>query len=100
LRQQVVLGVNNKSLLPVLLPIAPAKSLLSRFTEAAGEMLMPLGVAREKVLSEMGVMNDYSLAPTNERVLGTINEFGACLRCTWAVGLYAKWRCAAPDVAR
>jgi len=73
-------GWYNKSLLPVLLPTAPAKSLLPRFTEAAGEMLMALGVARQKVLSGMGAMNDYISAPTNERrVLGTINDFGRML---------------------
>lgn len=79
-RQQVVLGVNNKSLLPVLVPIAPAKSFLPRFTEAAGELMMALGVARQKVLSEMGAMNECVVAPTNDRrVLGTINDFGRML---------------------
>ena len=30
-RQQIVLGVNNMTLLPVLLPFAPNKTFLSRF---------------------------------------------------------------------
>jgi hypothetical protein len=79
-RQQLVLGVNNKTLLPVLLPIAPAKTFLVRFTEAAGEMLMALGVDRPKALAEMSAMNECLVAPTNDRrVLGTINDFGRML---------------------
>ncbi len=79
-RQQVVLGVNNKTLLPVLLPIAPNKTFLPRFTETAGEMLMVLGIDRPKVLSEMAGMNECFVAPTNDRrVLGTMNDFGRML---------------------
>jgi len=86
-RQQLVLGVNNKTLLPVLLPIAPNKTLLPRFTEAAGEMLMALGIDRQQALSEMAAMNECIVAPTNSRqVLGMINDFGK------AVGWYLEDR--------
>ena len=80
-RQQIVLGVNNKTLLPVLLPIAPNKTLLPRFTEAVGEMLMAIGVENRKaVLAEMSAMAESIVAPTNDRkVLGTINDFGRML---------------------
>jgi hypothetical protein len=79
-RQQIVLGVNNKTLLPVLLPIAPIKTFTSRFVEAAGEMLMALGIDRKAVLAEMGAMSECVVAPTNDRrVLGTINDFGRML---------------------
>ncbi len=79
-RQQIVLGVNNKTLLPVLLPIAPNKTFLSRFVEAAGEMLMAIGVDRKAVVAEMAVMGECIVAPTNDRrVLGTINDFGRTL---------------------
>lgn len=80
-RQQIVLGVNNKTLLPVLLPIAPSKTFLPRFVEAAGEMLMAIGVTnRMAVLVEMAAMGDCIVAPTNDRrVLGTINDFGRAL---------------------
>jgi hypothetical protein len=78
-RQQLVLGVNGKTLLPVLVPIAH-KTILHRFTQAAGEMLMALQVDREKALSEMAEMNECAVAPTNDRqVLGTINDFGRLL---------------------
>lgn len=80
-RQQLVLGVNNKTLLPVLLPIAPNKTFISRFVEAAGEMLMAIGVEdRKAVLAEMAAMGECIVAPTNDRrVLGTINDFGRAL---------------------
>lgn len=80
-RQQVVLGVNNKTLLPVLLPIAPNKTFIPRFVEAAGEMLMAIGIEdRKAVLAEMVAMGECIVAPTNDRrVLGTINDFGRAL---------------------
>lgn len=79
-RQQVVLGVNNRTLLPVLLPIAPNKTFVARFVEAVGEMLMALGIDRQAVLAEMATMNECIVAPTNDRrVLGTVNDFGRAL---------------------
>jgi len=79
-RQQLVLAVNNVTLLPVLLPLAPVKSFLPRFTEAVGEMLMALGVERGSALAEMSSMAECTVAGTNDRrVLGTINEFGRML---------------------
>lgn len=79
-RQQIVLAVNNTTLLPVLLPIAPNKTFLPRFVEAAGEMLMALGIDRKQCLAEMAAMGECIVAPTNDRrVLGTINDFGRML---------------------
>jgi hypothetical protein len=79
-RQQIVLGVNNKTLLPVLLPIAPNKTFIARFVEAAGEMLMALGIDRQKVLAEISGMNECVVTTTNDRrVLGTITDFGRML---------------------
>lgn len=80
-RQQIVLGVNHRTLLPVLLPIAPSKTFIPRFVEAAGEMLMAIGVEdRKAVLAEMAAMQECIVAPTNDRrVLGTINDFGRTL---------------------
>lgn len=80
-RQQLVLGVNNTTLLPVLLPVAPNKTFIPRFAEAAGEMLMAIGIEdRQAVLAEMSAMGECLVAPTNDRrVLGTINDFGRML---------------------
>jgi hypothetical protein len=79
-RQQIVLGVNNRTLLPVLLPSAPNKTFIARFVEAAGEILMAVGIDRKVVLAEMAAMGECIVAPTNDRrVLGTINDFGRAL---------------------
>lgn len=79
-RQQIVLGVNNTTLLPVLVPIAPNKTLITRFVEAAGEMLMALKIDRDLVLSEMAAMEVCVATTTNDRrVLGTNNDFGSML---------------------
>jgi len=80
-RQQIVLGVNNRTLLPVLLPISPYKTFIPRFVEAAGEMLMAIGIEdRQAVLAEMSAMRECIVAATNDRrVLGTINDFGRML---------------------
>lgn len=80
-RQQIVLGVNNRTLLPVLLPIAPNKTFLPRFVEAAGEMLMAIGIEdRSAMLAEMRAMGECIVTPANDRrVLGTINDFGRTL---------------------
>ena len=76
-----MLGVNNTTLLPVLLPIAPNNTFISRFVEAADEMLMAIGIGdRRAVLAEMAAMGECVVAPTNDRrVLGTINDFGRAL---------------------
>lgn len=80
-RQQLVLAVNNKTLLPILLPIAPKKTCLPRFVEAVGEILMAIGIEdRQAVLVEMEAMGECIVASTNDRrVLGTINDFGRAL---------------------
>ena len=92
-RQQLVLGLNNRTLLPVLLPIAPNKTFLGRFVEASGEMLMALGIDRKAVLAEMAAMGECIVAPTNDRrVLGTLNDFGRMLE------VYLDGR-SLPDVA-
>lgn len=80
-RQQIVLGVNNRTLLPVLVPIAPNKTFIARFVEAVGEILMAIGVEdRKAVLAEMSAMGECIVAPTNDRrVIGTISDFGRML---------------------
>lgn len=79
-RQQLVLAANYVTLLPVLLPLAPVKSFLPRFTEAVGEMLMAIGAERGRALAEMSCMAECTVARTNDRrVLGTMNEFGRML---------------------
>ncbi len=79
-RKQVVLAVNNRTLLPVVLPISPTKTLLRRFNEAVGEVLTSLGVDGQKVTNELGAMNECIVSTSNDRrVTGTLVDFAGLL---------------------
>jgi hypothetical protein len=76
-RQQLVLAVSGITLLPVLLPAAPFKTVPSRLVDAVAEMLHALGTERQKIASEVSAMRDECLvAKTNSRqVLGSMLDF-------------------------
>jgi hypothetical protein len=75
-RPQVALFVNEETLLPVLLPFAPAASLLDRFAPGLEEVLRAHGVSSSFIGAEMAEARECSLAKTNNRsVLGSMNEF-------------------------
>ena len=75
-RSQVALFVNEETLLPVLLPFAPAASLLDRFGPGLEEVLRAHGVSSSFIGAEMAEARECSLAKTNNRsVLGSMNEF-------------------------
>jgi len=74
--RQVALIVNEKTLLPVFVPLAPASSLGDRIGEAVGLVLEALGVGIDVVLQETAEMVDVSFAKTaNRSVIGSMNEF-------------------------
>jgi hypothetical protein len=74
--QQLVLGVSGITLLPVLMPAAPYKTMLPRFAQATGDILRALGIREAQVVAEAEVMRDLVVAPTNNRrVLGSMNDF-------------------------
>jgi hypothetical protein len=75
-RQHVVLAVSGVTLLPVLVPAAPYKTMMARFVEATGEILRAVGIPEAKVAEELGAMRAVVVAPTNDRrVLGSLNDF-------------------------
>ena len=75
-RQHVVLAVSAVTLLPVLVPAAPYKTMTARFVEATGKVLRALGIPEAKVAEEVGAMRELVVAPTNDRrVLGSTNDF-------------------------
>jgi hypothetical protein len=79
-RQQLVLAVSHVTLLPVILHLAPSKTFLARFSEAAGQVLRGLGIEQHKVASELGAMAEVMVTTTNDRrVLGTLNDFSKML---------------------
>lgn len=75
-RRPAVLLVNETTLLPVLLPLAPAKTLLARLPDAVGEVLAALAVPEEVVVAERAAMGEVRVAATaNRSVVGVMGEF-------------------------
>jgi hypothetical protein len=75
-RQHLVLAVSGVSLLPVLVPAAPYKTMIPRFVEATGQVLRTLKIEEAKIVAEVNAMLDMIVAPTNNRrVLGSMNDF-------------------------
>jgi hypothetical protein len=79
-RQHVILAVSGVTLLPVLVPAAPYKSMIARFTEAAGQVLRALKIDERKVAAEEDAMRAAVMATTNDRrVLGSMTDFANML---------------------
>lgn len=75
-RPQVALFVNATTFVPVLVPLAPASNVVTRFPAAMAEVLGALGLDPRFVESEVAVMKSVVLAKTASRqVLGVMNEF-------------------------
>lgn len=75
-KPQVVLLVNERTLLPVLMPLAPAATLGERFPEALQRVLEALGVVPAFVAVEISAMADVRFARTaNRSVVGVMNGF-------------------------
>jgi hypothetical protein len=75
-RPQVVLLVNEPTLLPVLMPLAPAATLLARIPEQIAAALSAHGAPASIVDEEVRRMRDWRLGPTaNRSVVGIMNEF-------------------------
>lgn len=68
-------------LLPVLMPLAPAATLLARFPKHLTELLAALGVPDPVITDELSRMLDIRLAKTaNRSVVGIMNEFTFLLK--------------------
>jgi len=73
---QVVLFVNERSLLPVLVPASPSGGLVLRCREATAELLLNLGVPATVVEAEAREMEEVRIGETaSRRVLGSMNDF-------------------------
>jgi hypothetical protein len=76
-KPQVALLVNERTLFPVLMPLAPAATLMERFSDGLRHTLEAHGVAADFIESEIGAMVEGQYAKTASRsVLGIMNEFG------------------------
>ena len=75
-RPQLALLVNERTLLPALLPLAPASTLPERIAPAVAQVLLLHGVGRDFVEREVAAMAEVRFAKTaNRSVVGTMNEF-------------------------
>ena len=70
-----VLCASERSLLPVILPLKPAKSLPDRLPDAAGLLLDALGIAGATIEREWAAMSPCRIGRTQNRaVVGSVNE--------------------------
>ena len=75
-KPQLTLLVNERTLLPVLMPLAPALTLAARFANELAAMLSELGTRQSFIEREVAAMVDVAIAKTaNRSVVGTMNEF-------------------------
>jgi hypothetical protein len=75
-RPHVALLVSEVTLLPVLMPLAPAATLLQRFGSQLAAVLDAHGTPAEFIDAELQEMNEVRLGKTASRsVVGIMNEF-------------------------
>ncbi len=75
-RERLVLAVSYATLFPVLLPMASATTLLSRFPGVVGQTLRALGVRRHTVATEVAAMAECTVTgPGDRRMLGSVADF-------------------------
>lgn len=73
---QVALFVNEPTRLPLLLPLAPATTVIARMTQTAAAIFTALGLPEEFTTHEITEMGAHRLAKTTNRsVVGTMNDF-------------------------
>jgi len=75
-RPQVALLVNEQTLYPVLMLLAPAATLMARFPDALQQTLEVRGVPADFTEAEVAAMVDGQYAKTaNRSVIGIMNQF-------------------------
>jgi hypothetical protein len=75
-RPQVALFVNGPTLLPVLVPLAPATTLLARFPECVAAVLAERSAPKTIIDDEVRRMGERRIAKTDDRsVTGVMTEF-------------------------
>jgi hypothetical protein len=88
-RPQVALFVNERALLPLLMPLAPAATLLERLPSWIDTILDAHGVPRTLIDAELAQAGEIGLAKTNNRsALGVMNEFVPSRRLAEGDGRY------------
>jgi hypothetical protein len=79
--QWLLLGVSEKSRLPVVLPARELRMMRPRFQQSLDHVLHDLGVSEEAIAAERRSMEEIAIARTIDRhVLGSVNEFVHAIR--------------------
>jgi hypothetical protein len=74
--RQVALFVNERTLLPVLVPLAPAGTLLGRFPDQFAAVLAAHQIPESVASAEVAATREAWLSTTSNRsVVGSMNEF-------------------------
>jgi hypothetical protein len=82
--RQLILLVNEQTLLPVLMQLAPSATAPSRIGPEIAATLTVHHASAAIVDSELGQMNDCQFAPTaNRSVVGIMNEFAFLADVYW-----------------
>ena len=80
-KPHVALFVNEATLLPVLMPFAPAATLVERFPTTLASVLDRHDVSASFIEREVVQMTEHVLAKTaNRSVIGIMNEFASLAR--------------------
>lgn len=75
-KPQVALLVNERTLLPVLMPLAPASDLTTRWPAYLSRVLAAHGIAPTFIDRELAQMREVQYAKTSNRsVIGVMNQF-------------------------
>ncbi|MEN8233595.1 MAG: hypothetical protein ABFR89_01555 [Actinomycetota bacterium] len=75
-KPQVALVVNEQTLFPVLMPLAPAATLMERFPDSLRQILQARRTEADFIESEIAAMAEGRYAKTaNRSVVGIMNEF-------------------------
>jgi hypothetical protein len=87
-KPQVALLVNQRTFVPVFMPLAPAATLLDRAPDAIAGVLRRLGADETFIEPELDAMRGARIAPTNDRsVVGVMNEFAFHGEVRWHEGI-------------
>lgn len=75
-KPQVALLVNERTLLPVIMPLAPAATLSTRFPEQLQRVLVAHGIEQSFIEHELSQMQDVQyVKTTNRSIVGIMNQF-------------------------
>lgn len=79
----LLLGVSEKSRLPIVLPTRELGTVAVRFGQTLEAVLIDLGISEDAIVAERAAMNRVTFARTvDQRVLGSLNEFAFAVQ--WA----------------